>query len=269
MDRISVKGIEVFAYHGVEPFEKEKGQNFILDINIYGDTCDAGRTDNLDLTVNYAEITRFALWEFQAKKFNLIEAAAENLARKLLITYPEINDVEVTVHKPEAPIEIPFDDVSVTIRRRRHNAFIAVGSNLGVSEEIIERGKKALTAGGEVKLLKESSLIVTKPYGVTDQPDFLNGMWEVSTVLSPRELLEFIHRVELGEGRERTVHWGPRTLDLDIIYYDNLVLEEKDLIIPHIDMCNREFVLKPLEEIAPYKRHPVNKKTPTEMLNSL
>ena len=82
-------------------------------------------------------------------------------------------------------------------------------------------------------------------------------------------LLRELHRIEQEAGRERIIHWGPRTLDLDIIFYDDLICEEDDLCIPHIEMHKRSFVLKPLEEIAPYKRHPVTGKTVREMLGEL
>ena len=108
---------------------------------------------------------------------------------------------------------------------------------------------------------KVSSFLVTAPYGVTDQPDFLNGCLKLQTLLYPEELLRELNRIEQEAGRERIIHWGPRTLDLDIIFYDDLICEEDDLCIPHIEMHKRSFVLKPLEEIAPYKRHPVTGKT--------
>ena len=118
-------------------------------------------------------------------------------------------------------------------------------------------------------MYKSSRLISTKPYGVTDQPDFLNGMIVVRTLLEPHELLDRLHKVESYEKRERTMRWGPRTLDLDIIYYDDLVMGDDELIIPHEDMQNRDFVLKPLLEIAPGKRHPITGDTPEMMLKKL
>ena len=85
----------------------------------------------------------------------------------------------------------------------------------------------------------------------------------------PQELLERLHEIEQEAHRERLIHWGPRTLDLDILLYDDLVLDTPDLIIPHVEMHKRAFVLEPLHEIAPYKRHPVYGKTVREMLEDL
>ena len=101
---------------------------------------------------------------------------------------------------------------------------------------------------------------------LVEQDDFLNGCLELKTLLSPEELLESIHEIEKNAGRERVIHWGPRTLDLDILLYDDLVLEREELCIPHVEMHKRKFVLEPLHEIAPYKRHPVYGKTVREML---
>ena len=104
---------------------------------------------------------------------------------------------------------------------------------------------------------------------MTDQPDFLNGCLRMKTLYYPKELLRELNRIEKEAGRERIIHWGPRTLDLDIIFYDDLISQEDDLCIPHVEMHKRSFVLEPLEEIAPYKRHPGNGKTVRQMLEEL
>ena len=104
---------------------------------------------------------------------------------------------------------------------------------------------------------------------MTDQDEFLNGALKMETLLTPHELLELLHRIEQEAGRKRIRRWGPRTLDLDIIFYDDLVAEMDALCIPHVEMHKRAFVLEPLHEIAPYKRHPVYGKTVREMLEDL
>ena len=114
-----------------------------------------------------------------------------------------------------------------------------------------------------------SDYLVTEPYGVTDQDEFLNGVLKMRTLLSPEELLERLHQLEQEANRERIIHWGPRTLDLDILFYDQEIIDTADLHIPHPDMQNRDFVLAPMNQIAPYLRHPVLNQTISQLLNIL
>jgi dihydroneopterin aldolase/2-amino-4-hydroxy-6-hydroxymethyldihydropteridine diphosphokinase len=112
-------------------------------------------------------------------------------------------------------------------------------------------------------------MITTKPYGPVEQEDFLNGCLVLETMLNQEELLELLHRIEAEAGRKRLIVWGPRTLDLDIVFFDKLVYESEDLIIPHVDMQNRLFVLQPLAELCPNYRHPILGKTVTQLRNEL
>lgn len=269
MDEIKVTGLLVRANHGVYDFEKEKGQKFLIDLTLFLSTQEAGLTDDLTTTINYGEVARFAQQEFTKVSYDLIEAAAENLALGILKKYNQVLSIEVTVSKPEAPVEIPFSNISVTIRRKWHKAYLSVGSNIGESEAILERAAGELADNPSVRSLRRASIYKTKPYGYLDQPDFTNSMWEIETTLTPQELLKACNRIEAGEGRTREIHWGPRTLDIDIVYYDDLILEEENLIIPHADMENRLFVLEPLKELAPRLRSPRNGKTASEMIELL
>ena len=112
-------------------------------------------------------------------------------------------------------------------------------------------------------------MIYTKPYGVVRQEDFLNGAVEVETLLAPEELLNVANEIENAAGRVRGVHWGPRTLDIDILFYDKLVYESEYLVIPHSDIQNRDFVLEPLSMLAPNYRHPILGKTVMQLLQNL
>ena len=116
---------------------------------------------------------------------------------------------------------------------------------------------------------KFSDYLVTEPYGGVEQDKFLNGALRVRTLLSPEELLDRLHVLEQAADRKRIVHWGPRTLDLDILFYDDLVIDTEELHVPHIDMENRDFVLKPMVEIALYLRHPVLNLTMEQLLKKL
>ena len=140
---------------------------------------------------------------------------------------------------------------------------------MGDSREHIAKALGQLKNSKDIRVEKVSELLETLPYGVVEQDNFVNGIFEIRTLLAPEELLQELHRIEQMEGRERKLHWGPRTLDLDIIFYDDLVYDSEDLMIPHIDMENRYFVLKPLSELAPNFRHPITHKTVAQMLAEL
>lgn len=144
-----------------------------------------------------------------------------------------------------------------------------MGSNLGDKRAYLTEAVEKLGQIREIRVEQVSQLIETEPYGGVKQDSFLNGCLSVLTLLTPMELLAEMNRIEAEAGRERLVHWGPRTLDLDLIFYDELVTENPKLLLPHPDMQNRDFVLRPLAELCPYKRHPLTGKTIKEMLEEL
>jgi dihydroneopterin aldolase/2-amino-4-hydroxy-6-hydroxymethyldihydropteridine diphosphokinase len=268
MDEIRIDDLEVYAYHGVYPEEK-KGQIFVVRGILYADLRRAGLEDDLGLSIHYGEVCYFISHWMQGHTCKLIEAAAENLARELLLNFPLICSLDLEIRKPQAPIELTFDSVSVKINRGWHKAYLAVGSNMGNKRQYIQGGLDALSAHPEIRLHRVSGLSVTKPYGGVEQEDFLNGALEIETLLTPGELLDAIRRIENAADRQRNIRWGPRTLDLDILFYDELIFEDEEMAIPHVDMQNRYFVLKPMAEIAPYFRHPILKKTMRELLMGL
>lgn len=120
MDKIIIRDLKLFGYHGVNPEEKENGQNFYLDITAYLDLSDACRSDDLNDTVSYAKIIKTAAARFNDEKFDLIERAAQHVSDALLDAFPRIGALEITLKKPEAPIRADFASVSVAIRRERH-----------------------------------------------------------------------------------------------------------------------------------------------------
>lgn len=269
MDKTKIRGLTVFAFHGVYEAEKESGQNFIIDADLYIDSRVAAFDDNIESAVDYGAVTLFMKDFVTKNRFDLIESVANNLAEEVLVNFPGIKQIRLEVFKPDAPIPVQFETVSVEITRKWNKAYISFGSNMGNKEEYIEDAFLNLSSDKYIRNIKRSELIETKPYGGVEQDDFLNGMAVIETVYSPYRLLERLHEEEQNAGRERLVHWGPRTLDLDIIYYEDEVINTDNLIIPHADMANREFVLKPLVEIDPNKKHPVSGLTASEMLDNL
>lgn len=147
-------------------------------------------------------------------------------------------------------------------------AYIALGSNLGDKEKNLRRALLLLTQQG-VEVVRVSSFISTEPYGVTDQPQFLNAVACVRTSLAPLALLDVLLATELAMGRVRLRHWGERNIDLDLLLYEDVVLDLPRLHLPHPDMQNRDFVLLPLAEIAPELKHPTLQKTIWELKENL
>jgi len=156
----------------------------------------------------------------------------------------------------------------VEAQDKKHTAIIAIGANIGDREKNIIDAINYIIEEG-IDVVKVSSIIETEPYGYLDQPKFLNLVIEVKTDKTPQELLSTLLEIERKLKRERKIRFGPRTIDLDIIFYDDLIVEEENLTIPHKDMQNRYFVLKPLSEIEPDYIHPVLKKSVKELLKEL
>ena len=266
LDEIRIEDLEVFANHGVFPEENVLGQKFLVSAVLYTDTRRAGRTDDLTASIHYGEVCAFIDRYLREHTFKLLERAAESLAEELLLNTQNLRKVRIEIKKPWAPVGLPLKTVSVSIEREWHDVIIALGSNMGDREGYLNGAVEKLNAVRGCRVKKVSDFIETPPYGVTDQEDFLNGCLEMETLMYPHELLDELHRIEKEAGRERIIRWGPRTLDLDIIFYDDMIQQDDDLCIPHVEMHKREFVLKPLCGIAPYKRHPVTGKTVKEML---
>ena len=132
-------------------------------------------------------------------------------------------------------------------------ALVALGGNVGDVRTTLRKAVEIFCDGDEVWLRKRSSDYKTPPWGVTDQPPFINAAISVGTGLEPRALLARAHAVEriFGRNRENEERWGPRTLDIDLIAYNDLTLNEPDLILPHPRLFERGFVLVPLAEIVP------------------
>ena len=269
MDTIVIKDLEIFAYHGVLAEEKKKGQPFIVTAYLKLDLKEAGTTDELDKTVNYADICELIREVMTEQKYDLIEAVAESIASTILIKYEPIKEVRIIVSKPQAPIPMTFDTVYVDIVRKKHIVYLGIGSNLGDKEAYLDFAVDQMNMDECIKVKKISEYIVTKPYGDVEQDDFLNGCLEIETLYSPRELLMVINDIEKSAGRKRLIHWGPRTLDIDILLYDREIVMEEDLQIPHVEMAKRQFVLEPLCEIAPYAYHSGYNKTVIELFEEL
>lgn len=261
MDEIIIENLQVYAHHGVYREENEKGQNFYVNAVLYTNTAKAGKEDKLELSTDYGKVCRFIHKVISENVYNLIETVAEKTAEAVLLEFPLVEGITLEIRKPEAPIGLEFQSVSVKITRVWHMACVAVGSNIGDKQKYIEDAVDAIAQDEKCRLVKASGLVNSTAYGEVEQEEFLNGAVMVKTLYTPEALLDRLHEIEQAAGRKRDIHWGPRTLDLDIIFYDDLIMHTDSLTIPHIDMQNRDFVLKPLSQLVPYVIHPVLGKT--------
>ena len=269
MDYITIKNLKIFAHHGVFEQETENGQNFYVNAKLYVDMERAGTTDALDDAVNYGEVCLFLESFLKEHTYKLLEKAVTETMQAVLVQFPAVNGLELELSKPQAPIPLSFETVSVTRSLFWHKVYLGIGSNLGDKKEFLDQAVEKMKLDQAFRKLRTSDWIVTEPYGGVEQDEFLNGALRVRTLLCPEELLDRLHVLEQAADRKRIIHWGPRTLDLDILFYDNEIIDTVELHVPHIDMENRDFVLKPMVEIAPYLRHPVLNLTMEQLLKKL
>ncbi|MEO7422103.1 MAG: 2-amino-4-hydroxy-6-hydroxymethyldihydropteridine diphosphokinase [Ornithinibacter sp.] len=262
VDRIVLSGVRGRGHHGVFEHERRDGQDFVVDVSIGVDLAPAGASDDLADTVNYGEIGAAVLARIEGEPFDLIERLAEVVASDALV-HAGVEEVTVTVHKPQAPVGVPFGDVTVTVTRRRRPlpVVIALGANLPRGEqdprESLDAAVLALRDDVGLSALRCSGVFDTDPVGDPDQPTYVNAVATALTTMSPGLLLATLHEVEARFGRTREVRWGARTLDLDLIQYgdphagSDVVSDRPHLTLPHPRAHERAFVLLPWLDVDP------------------
>ena len=149
------------------------------------------------------------------------------------------------------------------------HVFLGLGSNLNDRESYLTNAIACLDAHEEINVLSKSSMMQTDPVGAIAQPMFLNMVIEIETILLPRRLLKVCLEIEVANGRVRAEKWGPRTLDIDMLFYGDAIIDEPGLCVPHPEVASRRFVLAPLAEIAPKFEHPVLREPVLAMLQLL
>lgn len=260
MDQIRLTGVRAVGKHGVLDFEHERAQTFVVDATLFLDLAPAGHSDDLHDTVDYGAIAKGIVAIIEGDHVDLIEKLADRIA-SMILEYPAVAQTQVTVHKPSAPIVVPFDDVSVTVERSRetasaasqvHHAIIAMGGNQGDMVATLRDAVRSIDGLASTQVTGVSPLYRTDAWGMPDgTPEFHNAVVSVNTRLSALELLRGLQRIEADHGRVRTDHWTSRTLDLDIIDFDGQESQDPDLTLPHPRAWQRAFVLGPWLALEP------------------
>lgn len=299
LDVITLRGLAAEAIHGVLPEEHLAAQPFVVDLRMWLDASEAARSDEIERTVSYADIAEEVAGILNGEPVRLLETLGLRIADAVL-AHERVLGVEVTVHKPRAPIAQPFSDVSVTVRRGRIGApqssapeteaelapallprpadqravsddagtpgpsplsagvldaeaapvrvVLALGGNIGDAPSILARAVESLVDSDRIEVVDVSPLLRTSAVldeGQEPQEDYWNAVVLARTRLDPHGVLELARALESDAGRVRVEHWGPRTLDVDLIDYDGLSFEDEELSLPHPRAAERAFVLAP------------------------
>jgi dihydroneopterin aldolase/2-amino-4-hydroxy-6-hydroxymethyldihydropteridine diphosphokinase len=254
-DRIDINGLVVTTIVGALPHEREIAQPVRIDLSLHVDLRDAGRTDELGDTANYGEVTSRVADAVRESKDVLLERLAERVA-EIAVGFDRVEGVEVTVTKVRPPIPEQIETTAVRIHRRRadfdqairrpHVAIVALGSNLGDRERYL---RLAVGRLGEIAAM--SQVFETDPMGPEGQGAYLNMVVVVRTWLDPYGFIRRCQQIEASAMRQRAVRWGARTLDVDLLFYDDVVIDDPELTVPHPSLGERRFVLAPLSEVAP------------------
>lgn len=266
---ILIDGYELTGCHGVNPEEKVEPQRFVFSAQLDFDLTEAAETDDVDKTVSYAAVCKVIKAFFGESSRDLVETLALGAARRIMLAFPRLVRAAVTVAKPDAPMKGKFDSVGVTAEVKRRAAYVGMGSSLGDRHAYLDKAKELIREDPLVLSVRESARTETAPYGGAAKNAFINSALRVETLHTPEGLLGLLMRVERECGRTREVHWGDRTLDLDLLLFGDEVRSEGDLILPHPEMTRREFVLAPLADIAPHAVHPLCGKRVSELLSEL
>jgi len=250
-DHIVLQGISARGFHGVLDAEKRDGQDFVVDVTLEVDLRRAGSSDLLLHTVSYAEVAADVVALITGPSLDLIETLAERIAL-VALRRPLVQVVQVTVHKPQAPVGVPFGDVQVVVERRRDvPVVIALGANLGAVQSTLASAVRQMAETDGLRITAVSELFESDPVGGPEQPDYLNAVVLARTRLAPFALLTELHRIEADHGRVRETRWGARSLDCDLIQYgdpgsdSDWVSDDPELILPHPRAHERAFVLAP------------------------
>jgi len=278
MFKIFVKNLKLYGYHGVREHEKKDGQYFLFNIEVLMEDSDYSNRDKLENTLSYSDVIREVKKINKSKRYDLLETFSQVLANRIMEMSGLVRKVAIKIEKPSPPIDEKLDGVGVEYildkdSRRSvetggiksgniknsgtgdlNEAYLSLGSNMGNRKINLKKALKLLESNPSIGIEGISSLYETEPMYIKDQKSFYNIVVKTSIEknMGPFELLGTIKAVEYSLGRKNIeVRYGPRPVDIDILYFGDEIIESEILEIPHPKIGERKFVLLPLSEIAP------------------
>jgi dihydroneopterin aldolase / 2-amino-4-hydroxy-6-hydroxymethyldihydropteridine diphosphokinase len=277
MFKILIKNLNLFGYHGVKEIEKKNGQNFLynIEISLNKDNflSENKNEDNLENTLNYSTVIKLVKDINKDNRFNLLETLTQTIADRIFEISPLVEKVSIRIEKTSPPIKENLESVGVVYKcdkksmelRRINNRkselkddrvdiYLSLGSNIGNREENLRKAVDLINSNPDIEIIKVSSIYETEPMYLKEQNSFYNTvlMAQVDSKVSPFELMGFLKGIEYNMGRNKSEKkYGPRIIDLDLLYYGEMSIESDFLTVPHPGIAERKFVLIPLSEIAP------------------
>jgi dihydroneopterin aldolase / 2-amino-4-hydroxy-6-hydroxymethyldihydropteridine diphosphokinase len=265
--KINVNGISTKTIIGCYDYERQKEQEVIIDVSLKLYPSNWIKPDSLEITVDYDNLIDFIQKKVPSTHYHLLESLSQWLSDELLKQYNLVQEAHVVVAKP-AICGIKARQINVGhTRERKFRVALALGSNDTLAQQQIISAIEIL--GEYVSDIQIGGFYKTAPVGYTQQNDFVNTALIGYVNLRPEELLGKIKTIEKLMGKHEVFVHGPRSIDIDLIFFDNMVYTHNFLTVPHKSMHFRDFVLKPLSDIDGSWVHPIQNKTINELLAEL
>lgn len=267
--KIIIHDLVVNACHGVNEEEKTQKQPFSISVEIVTDIGEAVKSDDLTQTVSYSAVCKQIKTVVENTTYNLIETLADTLACSIACKYYNITSVKVLLKKLEPPMKVKPNYVAVEVIKEYKRCYLSLGSSVGNRNGYLDFVLEKLINDIHIRKVRESGRIETEPYGGVAKNKFINSAVEIETIYSPQELLKVINNIETEAGRVRNKKWEDRVLDIDIVLFENEIINDENLVVPHKEMHKREFVLRPLLLLNDALYHPLLGKYLKEILEEI
>ena len=275
MDRIFIKNISLYGYHGVLPEEEERGQEFLISVELFLDYRGISHLDSLENTLDYSRVLETIREVFYRKRFQLLESLSECVANEIL-QLKILKKVRVTVCKPRPPlpgitggVEVSAEREKATASKKGRVVYLGLGSNQGDRLDYLKHAVARLNDYPDIEVTDASPVYKTEPVGIDTSQDFYNAALKIKTSLSPVGILSCTKKIEWELGRRRKNEMLSRVIDIDLLQYENVILNSPLLSLPHPSIPERWFVLVPLNDIAPHLIPAGCQQSVSEMLSLL